>query len=219
MTVPMGRAADHPELLLEPYSVLEVLPMLARIARRAKARGVGVFPGNDIGYFGPHEHELRPEAHRAPCSAGVLGMGIEADGAIKGCPSLPSRDYVGGSVRDAPLRDVWERAAPLQFNRGRGVESLWGYCATCYYAEACLGGCSWTAHVLFGRIGNNPYCHHRALELLREGLRERILQVARAPGEPFDYGRFECVTEPWPAEARARAERIVATGEGFLEGE
>ena len=219
MTVPMGRAADHPELLLEPYSVLEVLPMLARIARRARARGVGVFPGNDIGYFGPHEHELRPEAHRAPCSAGVLGMGIEADGAIKGCPSLPSRDYVGGSVRDASLRDVWERAAPLRFNRGRGVESLWGYCATCYYAEACLGGCSWTAHVLFGRIGNNPYCHHRALELLAEGQRERIVQVARAPGEPFDYGRFACVTEPWPAEARARAERIVATGEGFLEGE
>ncbi|MBL9112488.1 MAG: SPASM domain-containing protein, partial [Myxococcales bacterium] len=139
------------------------------------------------------------------------------DGAVKGCPSLPSRDYVGGNVRDASLRDVWERAEPLRMNRGRSP-ALWGFCATCYYAEACLGGCSWTAHVLFGKRGNNPYCHHRAIELLQKGIRERIEQVASAPGEPFDYGAFRCVEEPWPEAERARAERIVATGEGFLDG-
>lgn len=216
MTVPMGRAADRPEILLDPYRVIEVLPMLARLTRSAKALGVGIFPGNDIGYFGPFESELRPHGHRSPCSAGVLGMGIEADGAIKGCPSLPSSDYVGGNVRDAALVDIWERAEPLRFARKRGVDSLWGYCASCYYAEACLGGCSWTAHVLFGKTGNNPYCHHRALELLREGMRERIVQVARAPGEPFDFGRFDCVQERWPEEERRAAERIAETGEGFL---
>lgn len=217
MTVPMGRAADHPNLLLEPYQVLEVLPMLARLAKRAEARGARIFPGNDIGYFGPHETVLRPEGPRLSCQAGVLGMGLEADGAVKGCPSLPSRDYVGGNVRDASLRDVWERAEPLRMNRGKSPV-LWGFCASCYYAEACLGGCSWTAHVLFGKRGNNPYCHHRAIELLQKGIRERIEQVARAPGEPFDYGAFRCVEEPWPEAERARAERIVATGEGFLDG-
>jgi len=216
MTVPMGRAADRPEILLEPYQVLEVLPMLARIARLAESRGARVFPGNDIGYYGPLETVLRPEGPRLACSAGVLGMGIEADGAVKGCPSLPSRDYVGGNVRDASLRDVWERAEPLRINRGRSTAGLWGFCATCYYAEACLGGCSWTAHVLFGKRGNNPYCHHRAIELLQKGVRERIVQVARAPGEPFDHGAFQCVEEPWPAAERARAEHLVATGEGFL---
>jgi hypothetical protein len=70
--------------------------------------------------------------------------------------------------------------------------------------------------VLFGKIGNNPYCHHRALELLREGTRERLVQVARPPGKPFDFGRFDCVTEPWPDEERRVAERIAETGEGFL---
>ena len=217
MTVPMGRAADAPELLLQPYQVLEVQPMLARIVARANARGVHVFPGNDIGYFGPYETRLRPEGHRSSCSAGKLGMGIEADGAIKGCPSLPSADYVGGNVRDAPLRDIWERAPPLQFNRRRGIESLWGYCATCYYAEPCLGGCSWTAHVLFGKIGNNPYCHHRALDLLGRGLRERVERVARAPGRPFDYGRFDVVVEPWNEPELARARVLAETGEGFLD--
>ncbi len=44
---------------------------------------------------------------------------------------------------------------------------------------------------LFGKPGNNPLCHHRALEMEKRGLRERLVPVARAPGEPFDHGLFE----------------------------
>jgi hypothetical protein len=29
----------------------------------------------------------------------------------------------------------------------------------------------------------------------RQGLRERLVQVERAPGVPFDHGRFEIVVE------------------------
>jgi MoaA/NifB/PqqE/SkfB family radical SAM enzyme len=35
LTVAMGRAADEDRMLVEPYQVLEILPMLARIKRRA----------------------------------------------------------------------------------------------------------------------------------------------------------------------------------------
>jgi radical SAM protein with 4Fe4S-binding SPASM domain len=219
MTVPMGRAADEPQLLLQPYQVLEVLPLVARIELRARARGIDVTPGNDIGYFGPYEEQLRVRitgGHRPACSAGKLGIGIEADGSIKGCPSLPTKDYVGGNVRDDALEDIWQRADALRFARDRSERELWGFCAGCYYASECLGGCSWTAHVLFGRRGNNPYCHHRALELLDEGKRERVELVAPAPGEPFDYGRFECIEEPWPESELARARELAATGQGFL---
>ena len=45
------------------------------------------------------------------------------------------------------------------------------------------------------KAGNNPLCHHRALEMRRQGKRERLVQVARAPGVPFDNGRFEIVVE------------------------
>ena len=37
----------------------------------------------------------------------------------------------------------------------------------CYYADVCLGGCTWTAHCTLGRPGNNPYCIHRALDFAR----------------------------------------------------
>jgi len=221
MTVPMGRAADEPDLLLQPYQVLEVLPMLARVRAHAKkhAPEFVLFPGNDIGYFGPYESLLRendPGQHRQACSAGKHGMGLEADGSVKGCPSLPSRDYVGGNLREAPLKDIWERADELRFTRERTSDSLWGFCATCYYKEPCMGGCSWTAHVLFGRPGNNPYCHHRALELLGQGLRERVVRVEAPPGVPFDHGKFDCIVEPWPEEELVRARELAETGEGFL---
>ena len=82
---------------------------------------------------------------------------------------MATATWGSGNVRDARLVDIWERAAPMWFNRGRGTESLWGYCASCYYADVCKGGCTWTSEALLGKPGNNPMCHHRALEMQRAG--------------------------------------------------
>jgi hypothetical protein len=65
-------------------------------------------------------------------------------------------------------------------------------------ALVCRGGCTWMATALFGRPGNNPYCHHRALELARGGLRERVERTAPAPGLPFDRAAWTLVVEPLP---------------------
>jgi radical SAM protein with 4Fe4S-binding SPASM domain len=217
LTVPMGRAADHPELVLQPFQMLEVMPMLARLKALADATGVVFWPGNNIGYFGPYEADFReslPDCHRGSCGAGRTVLGIESNGNVKPCPSLASEAYVGGNVREHRLRDIWERAPRLRFTRRRSVADLWGHCAECYYAEQCAGGCSWTAHSLLGRIGNNPYCHHRSLTLLRHGRRERVERTMAPPGQPFDRGRFALVEEPWPDEELARA-RAVARGDEY----
>lgn len=205
MTVPMGRAADQAELLLQPYELLTLFPMLAELAERGIRDGVRLRPGNNLGYFGPYEALLRgagdADQHWAGCQAGVQVLGIEADGAIKGCPSLPTTPYTGGHIRDLSLAEIIDHAEALAFNRTQhdpeaAVAALWGFCQGCYYAPVCRGGCNWTAHVFFGRRGNNPYCHHRALEHEARGLRERLVPVASAPGDPFDHGLFTVVTEP-----------------------
>ena len=198
LTVAMGRAADAPEVLLQPEDLLELFPMLTRLKRRCDEAGVLLWPGNNIGYFGPHETVLRgahPGGHMSSCGAGCSTLGIEADGAIKGCPSLQTVPWTGGNIRDASLQDIWERSGPLRYIRDRTVDDLWGFCRTCYYADVCRAGCTWTAFSLFGKPGNNPLCHHRALEMHRQGKRERLVQVAPAPGIPFDNGRFEIVVE------------------------
>ncbi|MFW9264597.1 nif11-class peptide radical SAM maturase 3 [Nostoc sp. CALU 546] len=209
LTVPMGNAADNSEILLQPYELLDVYPMIARVAQQAKREGVQVQPGNNIGYYGPYERLLRGGdawSFWQGCSAGLSALGIEADGAIKGCPSLPTTAYTGGNIRDYSLRTIIEETEELRFNLGadtpKGTEHLWGFCKSCEFAELCRGGCSWTAHVFFDKRGNNPYCHHRALTQEKGGIRERVFLQRQAEGSPFDNGEFGLVEEPinapWP---------------------
>ncbi len=172
LTAAMGRAADEPELLLQPYDLLELFPMLADLKARAEPAGVRLFPGNNLGYFGPLEHVLRDRfggQHCAGCSAGRSVLGIEADGTIKGCPSLPTETWTAGNIRDHRLVDLWERAEPIRFTRTRTVDDLWGFCRSCYYADTCRAGCTWTSDVLLGRPGNNPIATTALLSSQLEG--------------------------------------------------
>ena len=210
ITVPMGRAADHPEWILEPWEIVPVIDSLAAIQREALAehRGPGpvfdVVAANNLGYYGPHEMLLRShpsgaESHWAGCRAGINTIGIESDGTVKACPSLPTAPYVGGNVRDQALAEIWHEGEAMRFSREWTADELWGFCKTCYYAENCHGGCSWTAHCTLGRRGNNPFCYHRVKTLERRGIRERLVQRERAPNEPYDFGLFEIVEEPFDA--------------------
>ncbi|WP_445632622.1 Heme biosynthesis protein [Nostoc sp. DSM 114161] len=203
LTVPMGNAADNSEILLQPYELLDIYPMIARVIQRAAKEGVQVQPGNNIGYYGPYERLFRGGdawSFWQGCTAGLSALGIEADGAIKGCPSLPTSAYTGGNIRDYNLRTIIEETEELRFNLGagtpKGTEHLWGFCKTCEFAELCRGGCSWTAHVFFDKRGNNPYCHHRALTQAKRGIRERFYLEQPAEGLPFDNGKFVLVEEP-----------------------
>jgi radical SAM protein with 4Fe4S-binding SPASM domain len=214
LTAPLGRAADRAAMILQPYDLLRVVPRIAALKQRAFADGILLMPGNNLGYFGPEEALLRSTRpggrdHFQGCQAGRYVAGVESDGAVKGCPSL-QREYIGGRVRERSLRAIWETAPELAFARGHDdapTGHLWGYCASCDFKSACKGGCTFTAHAFFGRPGNNPYCHFRARDFARRGLRERLVLVAPAPGEPFDCARFDVVVEQLDAAEPSPAPR------------
>lgn len=205
ITVPHGNAADHPELVLQPYMFLELFETLALVMARARELGVRIWPGNNLGYFGPLEQSLRrsQKDHFRGCTAGVTTLGIESDGSLKNCPSLGGPLNIAGSWREHGVKALWEQSYQLGYIRGRTTEDLWGFCRSCYYAESCMGGCTAAAEPLMGRPGNNPFCHHRALELAQVGLRERIELVAPAAGGGFDHGLFRIIREHLDPERRA----------------
>ncbi len=207
ITVPHGNAADNPDIILQPYMFLELFETLERVLERCDARGVRMWPGNNLGYFGPLERRLRKAQNRywRGCSAGRAVMGIESDGAIKSCPSLGGPLNVGGGWREHGVRKLWEETYQLGYIRHRTVDDLWGYCRECYYAETCMAGCTAASEPVFGRPGNNPFCHHRALMMDRAGLRERLEQVRGAAGGGFDNGLFRLIREHKDP-ARRRAE-------------
>lgn len=213
LTVPMGRAADRPEWLLQPFQVIDAIDELAAIKTEilTDAYHKGIAPnlvmnvtmGNNVGYYGPHEHLLRSTPGVVAkawygCQAGKFSLGIESDGKIKGCPSLPTAPYVGGNIRDVQLEDLWNNSEEIRFVRDRDVSELWGFCKTCYYADICRAGCSFTTHCFFGKRGNNPFCYYRADQLRQQGKRERVVQVEQAQGLPYDFGRFDILEEDIP---------------------
>ena len=204
LMVPMGRAADEESLWLQPYDILELMPMLVALRYRADQAGIALWPGDNVGYFGTFESVLRRgrsrEGYSTGCGGGVIAIGIEANGDIKGCSAMASEGFVAGNVRQSSLRQLWDHAAELKISREFSPERLWGFCKTCYYAEVCKAGCVWTSATILGRYGNAPYCHHRALEHLSRGLRERLSRVELAPGTPRDHARFVIETEPAPAD-------------------
>ncbi|MCA9710078.1 MAG: radical SAM protein [Myxococcales bacterium] len=207
-TMVHGSGADHPELILQPFMIPELFARLDEVADRCRERGIRLLPGNNIGYFGPSEQKLRRAqkhgGHYSGCTSGVVTLGIESNGEIKGCPSLGGPTNQGGSWRAHGLGTLWARSPEITYVRERTLDDLWGFCRTCYYADVCRGGCTATSEPLLGRPGNNPFCHHRALELERQGLRERIERVSIAPDIPFGNGLWQVVREPLDPDERAR---------------
>lgn len=211
LTSPMGNGADNAWMLLQPAELDDFYKMLVRVVSRANAEGkVAAAPANDIGYYGPYDallwQALAGEPKWLGCQAGISTLGIHANGEIKGCPTLPS-EFVGGNIRQQRLDDIVE-SRELMFNAEaggpRGTEHMWGFCGTCTYAAVCRGGCTQMATVVMGKRGNNPYCHHRAVELAARGTRERVVPKLLAIGkQPFDHGEFRLIEEPvdapWPA--------------------
>ena len=193
LTVAMGNAVDNSAILLQPHQMVDVVDSLAKLYHRGRDIGFRLLPGNSIGYFGPHEPHWRSLTseitHWEGCTAGETTLGLEADGTIKSCPSLPKSHYAGGESRsvsiDEALRNLSDRTVRRDGNRGRS------FCGSCYYWNTCRGGCTWVSHVLESRRGDNPYCYYRASTLAKRGLRERIVKVADAPDQPFAVGRFK----------------------------
>jgi radical SAM protein with 4Fe4S-binding SPASM domain len=213
LTIPMGRAADRPEWILEPWRVVPMIDTLAaiRIRYAEQARSEGLDPakafqvraGNNIGYYGPHEVLLRSRSGQhgsfwQGCQAGKYVLSVESDGTIKSCPSLPTAPYAAGNVRDVSLNDAWHHADTMTMMRERNTEELWGFCKSCEYAEVCLAGCSFTSHCTLGKRGNQPFCYHRATELAKEGVREVLVHREAPQGVPYDFGRFELMKEAIP---------------------
>ena len=173
---PTGNMETHPDMVIHPEDILELVPLAARL--RKMPGNPKVYIGDNIGYFGEHETDLRDQDSVIPfwigCRAGCSVIGIESNGNIKGCLSLPSSRnetdcWVEGNIRQRPLREIWQDPNAFAYNRQFKTEDLVGFCRTCEYAEVCRGGCSWTAFANTGTRYEFLHCYHRLTELQRLG--------------------------------------------------
>jgi radical SAM protein with 4Fe4S-binding SPASM domain len=159
LTLPVGRALDRSEIVLEPGLMPEVHATIRRLVAR---RGLRPFITDNIGYLTKDDPLLRtppgaPIRVWLGCFAGLRTIGITSDGRVKGCLSLPD-SCVEGSVRDEPLARIWNDPDRFAYNRSYDPSCLSGECADCVYARVCRGGCTAMAMIVHGRQGVSTHC-------------------------------------------------------------
>jgi radical SAM protein with 4Fe4S-binding SPASM domain len=166
-----GNLSDHPELLLDPSDLKEIIPKTAQLMVELKEKGVRITPGDDMGYYTEEEQTLRSDNHPIDfwtgCQAGIQVIGIEANGNIKGCLSMQTDKFVEGNIREEPLRDIWFKEGNFAYTRNFKPENLGGFCGECKYIEFCRGGCSWKAYLHGQGTGKfaNRYCLYQVYVL------------------------------------------------------
>ncbi|MEW5801666.1 MAG: radical SAM protein [bacterium] len=169
--VPRGRLCEHAEFIIQPEDMHTVEQFIIRVRQKGLIR---LDVADNIGYFGQHEEALRANIPgRMPlwtgCFAGVQALGIEANGDIKGCLSMPSLpEFKEGNIRQESLTAIWNKPGNFAYNRSFHTSLLEGDCADCAYDYVCRGGCKSTAYCFTGSIFNNPYCLYRLEKKARE---------------------------------------------------
>ncbi len=159
MTLPLGRAENHPLLTLSPDEMPELLRVVRRLARR---QGLRPHLTDNLGYGTADDVTLRTIQGGFPrpwlgCRAGIDAIGITSEGRIKGCLSMPD-SCSEGTVRERSLAEVWNDPRAFAYNRSFVSESLSGACATCKEAYRCRGGCTTAALTIHGRPGTSSHC-------------------------------------------------------------
>lgn len=163
---PQGRMLDTEDgYLLRPAQ----LPALVDFIAAHQHQPFAITPTDDIGYYTEREAVLRRFDNRhipywVGCFAGILVVAIECNGAVKGCPSLPS-SMIEGNIRERPLAEIWHDERAFAYNRAWDGRRLKGFCRSCCYRNLCRAGCTSFAIASTGSPYENRHCLHRVATL------------------------------------------------------
>jgi radical SAM protein with 4Fe4S-binding SPASM domain len=176
LATPSGNMGQHRDLVIDPADLVWLVPELAAICR-CNTRQFFAVGADDIGYYGKPESGLRDDGGELPfwigCRAGCQVVGIESNGNIKGCLSLPSSmhgegRFVEGNLRQKPLAEIWKAPDAFAYNRKWNESALTGFCRACRYRDFCRGGCTWTVYCHKNSGGEgNPFCFY--YQAVRQG--------------------------------------------------
>lgn len=158
MTTSTGRMARDMVLTLDNYPKL-----IDKLLEFKKLDEIKVDVGENIGYYGCKGSALHDNMPYLGCYAGTRIAGIESDGSIKGCLSMPEQ-FVEGNIRDSSLTEIWNNPDGFAYNRRFTKETADGACRECKYLPLCRGGCTTTSVSASGHRADNPYCMYQ-LEL------------------------------------------------------
>ena len=150
IAIPIGRFPR--ELTISREEFYTVALFIAINVKKYSYKRLPVIGAHCFGHFS----RFLPNLGLSPwvgCQAGISVLGIQSNGNIKGCLTLPD-GFIEGNIRTQSFKTILEKLRLKQ-------KQLKGYCVDCDLAKICRGGCLGTAYAL--KEFEEPYCL-RAIE-------------------------------------------------------
>ncbi len=148
------------ELLLDEEEFYSVGMFIAATRKKYSREQMPVIGAHDLGFNSLllDNISLAPQWHG--CQAGISVLGIQSNGAIKGCLSMDD-STVEGTIRERDIAEVWQSESSFPYSRRFSAAEAGENCASCRHLDSCKGGCNEMSLMKTGLLHNDPYCFHR----------------------------------------------------------
>ena len=169
LAIPIGRFPRELSLSREEYFALAMF--IATNVKKYTYKRLPVIGAHCFGYFS----RLIPNLGLDPwvgCQAGYSVLGIQSNGNIKGCLTLPD-DFIEGNIREQSLESILSNPDAFSYNKRFNKKFLKGYCINCNFAKECKGGCLGT-RIAFNSF-DEPYCLRAIENKLFQSLNEYLV--------------------------------------------
>jgi radical SAM protein with 4Fe4S-binding SPASM domain len=146
------------ELFITKEEYLQTAAFIHECATKYSLAELPIAGADDIGYFSNKFPLCSINRHCwQGCKAGMSNLGIQSNGNVKGCDSLPDI-YVEGNIRTRSLFEIWNSPDSFRYTRKFDTSLLKGSCSQCKHGAVCKGGCVDIAHTISGHPFENSYC-------------------------------------------------------------
>jgi radical SAM protein with 4Fe4S-binding SPASM domain len=156
MATPVGRFPR--ELMLSHEEFYTVALFIASTRKNYSIKELPIMGAHNFGYHS----QVLPNVMILPwmgCQAGLTAIGVQSNGNIKGCLSLPDR-FVEGNIRTRSIHELWNNPNSFAYNRKFHVSDLENDCKQCSYGRRCRGGCLSVSTSVVGKYHADPFCLH-----------------------------------------------------------
>ncbi|MFX1371739.1 MAG: radical SAM protein [Promethearchaeota archaeon] len=157
IALPIGRFPR--DLVISRKEFYGVAMFIASSLQKYSIKELPLIGAHCFGYFSIFLPELGLEPWIG-CQAGKSVLGIQSNGNIKGCLTLPD-NFIEGNIRTTKLSSILNYRFDLKYAQYSNKVALKSYCATCKMFKKCQAGCLGTMLALSNP--DIPYCL-RAIE-------------------------------------------------------
>lgn len=154
IAIPLGRFQKDLLLSKEEYYAAAIFIASSR----------RVFSNKELPILGTHCFGYYSKKLRNPmvfpwngCQAGISAIGIQSNGDVKGCLSLPP-EFIEGNIRENTISEIWQKSGFCSYNRDFKTSDLNNECIGCKYGKKCRGGCIGVSIGITGKPNGDTYC-------------------------------------------------------------